>query len=74
MKAASSDQHSVLVSWLPPAEPNGELTHYTVFMRTMEGGRQFNQHFRVYPPDTHFSVRGLNQVQGLTPVDPKVKP
>ena len=59
VKAVSSDQHSVLVSWLPPAHRNGELSLYTVYMKTMEGGRQFTQHFEVYPPETSFLVRGL---------------
>ena len=63
IKAVSSDQHTVLVSWLLPARlHHGALTLFTVHMRTMEMGRQFEQQFDVYPPETHFSVRGLNQV------------
>lgn len=63
IKATASDQNTVLISWIPPEFPNGDLTHYSVFMKTMESGRQFTQHFEVYPPNTMFSVRGLNQVK-----------
>ncbi|TRY70745.1 hypothetical protein TCAL_04830 [Tigriopus californicus] len=63
IKAIASDQNTVLISWIPPEYPNGDLTHYSVFMKTMESGRQFTQHFEVYPPNTMFSVRGLNQNQ-----------
>ncbi len=63
VKAMSADGHSVLVSWLPPSSPNGRLTRYSVYMRTMEGGRQFTQHFEVAPDQTNFAVRGLNQVK-----------
>ena len=63
IKAISLDQHSVLVSWLPPTNANGEIVHYSVFMKTMENGRQFTQNYEVYPPNTAFSVRGLNQVR-----------
>ncbi len=62
MKAVSADAHSVLVSWLPPFRPNGRLVRYTVYMRTMDGGRQFMQHFERMPAETDFLVRGLNQV------------
>ncbi len=63
VKAVPVDQHSVLVSWLVPANPNGQLTQFAVYMKTMEQGRQFTQHFEVYPPETFFLVRGLNQNQ-----------
>ena len=64
IKAIAIDQNTVLISWMPPRRPNGEITHYSVYMKTMESGRQFTQHFEVYPPNTQFSVRGLNQVSG----------
>ena len=65
IKAISLDPHSVLVSWLPPHKLNGEIVHYSVFMKTMENGRQFTQNYEVYPPNSAFSVRGLNQVRML---------
>ena len=63
VKAVSSDRHSVLVSWLPPIKPNGQLTHYSVFMKTMESGRQFTQHYETPSTDQAFLVRGLNPNQ-----------
>jgi len=48
---------------MPPEKPNGDLSHYSVFLKTMEGGRQFTQRFEVYPPRTSFAARGLNQNQ-----------
>lgn len=57
------DKHTILVSWLPPLDPNGKISHYSVYMKTMESGRQYTQNYEVYPPNTYFSVRGLNQVR-----------
>nr|XP_040566824.1 Down syndrome cell adhesion molecule-like protein Dscam2 [Lepeophtheirus salmonis] len=63
IKALSLDQHSILISWLPPLTPNGRIIHHSVFMKTMEEGRQFTQNFEVYPPSTTYTIRGLNQNQ-----------
>ena len=63
IKAISVDEHTILVSWLDPRAANGRVVMYSVFMKTMESGRQFTQKYEVYPPHNHFSVRGLNQNQ-----------
>ena len=63
IKAISVDEHTILVSWLEPRAANGRIIMYSVFMKTMESGRQFTQKYEVYPPHNHFSVRGLNQNQ-----------
>ena len=38
---------SVLISWLPPSEPRGQVTAYYVHMKTMLGGRQLADRFEV---------------------------
>ena len=63
IKAISVDEHTILVSWLDPRAISGRIVMYSVFMKTMESGRQFTQKYEVYPPRNHFSVRGLNQNQ-----------
>ncbi len=43
IKAASLNSDTVLVSWLPPAWPNGEILTYTLYKqadRVSEGGHK----------------------------------
>ena len=49
VKAVSLGPQSVVVSWLDPLNINGHLQHSTVYMKTMENGRQSTQSFKVYP-------------------------
>ena len=49
VKAVSLGPQSVVVSWLDPLNINGQLQHSTVYMKTMENGRQSTQSFKVYP-------------------------
>ncbi|KAK3921052.1 Down syndrome cell adhesion molecule-like protein Dscam2 [Frankliniella fusca] len=40
VKAVLQAPDMALVTWLPPAHPNGQLTKYSVYVRDLEGGRQ----------------------------------
>lgn len=40
IKAAVSTRNKILVSWLPPANPNGVLVGYTLYMSVIEDGRE----------------------------------
>lgn len=40
IKAVVSSRNKILVSWLPPASPNGVLVGYTLYMSVIEDGRE----------------------------------
>ncbi|XP_037302949.1 Down syndrome cell adhesion molecule-like protein Dscam2, partial [Manduca sexta] len=40
IKAVVSLRNKILVSWLPPAAPNGVLVGYTLYMSVIEDGRE----------------------------------
>jgi hypothetical protein len=40
IKAVISSTSRILVSWLPPLQPNGQLTAYTFYMGIIEDGKE----------------------------------
>ncbi|XP_065334191.1 cell adhesion molecule Dscam2-like isoform X1 [Cloeon dipterum] len=40
IKVVASSASSLIVSWLPPSRPNGQMLSYKVYMRTLEGGKE----------------------------------
>ena len=52
-----------MISWLPPGEPNGEILGYSLYMKTMEKGRQFTQDFSLGPHINYYTMSGLHQVR-----------
>ncbi|CAG9123879.1 unnamed protein product [Plutella xylostella] len=52
IKAAVSSRNKILVSWLPPANPNGVLVGYTLYMSVIEDGREEGTHKRMLSPST----------------------
>ncbi|XP_073953751.1 Down syndrome cell adhesion molecule 4 isoform X2 [Choristoneura fumiferana] len=52
IKAAVSSRNKILVSWLPPASPNGVLVGYTLYMSVIEDGREEGTHKRMLSPST----------------------
>ena len=40
IKSLAVDSSSLLISWLPPTDPNGKIVSYTVYSKTMVDGRQ----------------------------------
>ncbi|KAF4532567.1 hypothetical protein B566_EDAN008491 [Ephemera danica] len=76
VKVASSSSSSIIVSWLPSARPNGEITSYNVYMRVIEGGQERNSLKKRLPASqTHCEFHDLSKkeayefwVTGLTKV------
>ncbi|XP_076177340.1 cell adhesion molecule Dscam2 isoform X2 [Ptiloglossa arizonensis] len=40
VKAVTSNEDAVAISWLPPRRPNGVLTKYTVYIRVLDQGEE----------------------------------
>ncbi|XP_076394369.1 cell adhesion molecule Dscam2 isoform X2 [Megachile rotundata] len=40
VKAVTSNEDAVVISWLPPRRPNGILTKYTVYIRVLDQGQE----------------------------------
>lgn len=54
IKAIPASSSKILVSWLPPLNPNGELTGYIFYMSVFEGGRDEGTHKRTLGPHIEF--------------------
>ena len=63
IKALPVDRNSIMISWMPPDKPNGEILGYSLYMKTMELGRQFTQDFPLASHVNYYTMGGLNQVQ-----------
>ncbi|XP_034940449.1 Down syndrome cell adhesion molecule-like protein Dscam2 isoform X4 [Chelonus insularis] len=62
IKVVVSSPQALFISWLPPLEPNGEITKYNLYSRIMDGREELNHGKRVLPPtNTFFEVTGLQQ-------------
>lgn len=62
IKALPLDRNSIMISWLPPSQPNGEILGYSLYMKTMEKGRQFAQDFSLGSHINYYTMSGLHQV------------
>ena len=62
IKALPVDRNSIMISWMPPDKPNGEILGYSLYMKTMELGRQFTQDFPLASHVNYYTMGGLNQV------------
>ncbi|XP_055380718.1 cell adhesion molecule Dscam2 isoform X2 [Condylostylus longicornis] len=47
IKAIPASSTKIIVSWLPPLYPNGDIVGYTFYMSVLEGGRTEGSHKRV---------------------------
>ncbi|XP_023335203.1 Down syndrome cell adhesion molecule-like protein Dscam2 [Eurytemora carolleeae] len=63
IKTISVSSNSVLVTWLPPIHPNGRITLYKVYMKTMLEGQPFTELTEVYPSETSKVFEKLNPGQ-----------
>ncbi|KAL1130463.1 hypothetical protein AAG570_011711 [Ranatra chinensis] len=62
IKAVVSSPQSLLVSWLPPLQPNGVITKYTLYTRVVDGRQELNHGKRNIPSQqTSFESKGLQQ-------------
>ncbi|XP_069681625.1 cell adhesion molecule Dscam1 isoform X3 [Periplaneta americana] len=59
IKAVISSSNKILVSWLPPLHPNGQLTAHTFYMGIIEDGKEEGTHKRILSPqsEVHETVR-----------------
>ncbi|XP_055679736.1 cell adhesion molecule Dscam2 isoform X1 [Lutzomyia longipalpis] len=51
IKAIPASSTKIIVSWLPPLHPNGEITGYTFYMSVFEGGRDEGTHKKILAPN-----------------------
>lgn len=63
IKALAYSSDSVLVSWLPPLQPNGIISHYTVYYR--EAGRLGKHSSYTVPADKASELELMFQVRNL---------
>ncbi|XP_069701681.1 cell adhesion molecule Dscam2 isoform X1 [Periplaneta americana] len=62
IKVVVSSPQSLLVSWLPPTEPNGIITKYNLYTRMVDGRDELNHGKRNLPSQhTSFEAKGLQQ-------------
>ncbi|XP_036340383.1 Down syndrome cell adhesion molecule-like protein Dscam2, partial [Rhagoletis pomonella] len=50
IKAIPASSTKIIVSWLPPEFPNGDIIGYTFYMSMLEGGREEGTHKRILGP------------------------
>lgn len=57
-----SSPQALLVSWLPPLEPNGAITKYNLYKRSMDG-RQEIDHAKqtISSQQTSYETKGVQQ-------------
>ncbi|XP_053999258.1 cell adhesion molecule Dscam2-like isoform X3 [Hylaeus anthracinus] len=60
VKAVTSNEDAVVISWLPPRRPNGVLTKYTVYIRVLDQGQEVKITKSSLPAQNlHHEVTGL---------------
>ncbi|XP_076276315.1 cell adhesion molecule Dscam2 isoform X6 [Lasioglossum baleicum] len=62
VKAVTSNEDAVVISWLPPRRPNGILTQYTVYIRVLDQGQEMKITKSMLPAQNlHHEATGLKQ-------------
>jgi hypothetical protein len=59
IKVVVSSPQSLYVSWLPPAEPNGVITRYYLYMRSVNGREELNHDKKNLPSQQFFTKQKL---------------
>ncbi|XP_017790457.1 PREDICTED: Down syndrome cell adhesion molecule-like protein Dscam2 [Habropoda laboriosa] len=60
VKAVTSNEDAVVISWLPPRRPNGILTKYTVHIRVLDQGQEVKITTSLLPAQNlHYEATGL---------------
>lgn len=59
IKVVVDRQDAVVVSWLPPRQPNGVIVHYNVYVREVEYGRERSHTSHQVSGVTTYRVAGL---------------
>ncbi|XP_022216725.2 Down syndrome cell adhesion molecule-like protein Dscam2 isoform X3 [Drosophila obscura] len=61
IKVVVSTTQSLYISWLPPTEPNGVITKYSLYTRVVNGREELNNEKRSLPSQQHFyESKGLH--------------
>ncbi|SPP76231.1 blast:Down syndrome cell adhesion molecule-like protein Dscam2 [Drosophila guanche] len=61
IKVVVSSTQSLYISWLPPTEPNGVITKYSLYTRVVNGREELNNEKRSLPSQQHFyESKGLH--------------
>ncbi|XP_045464515.1 Down syndrome cell adhesion molecule-like protein Dscam2 isoform X8 [Harmonia axyridis] len=60
IKVVVSSPQSLRVSWLPPIEPNGMLTKYNLYKRSMDGGNEIDHNKQtISTQQTDYEVKNI---------------
>ncbi|KAJ6653158.1 hypothetical protein lerEdw1_010031 [Lerista edwardsae] len=63
IKAVPSSASSVVVSWLPPAKPNGVIRKYTIFCSSPGSGQPAPSEYETSPEQLFYRIAHLNRGQ-----------
>ncbi|NXX16776.1 DSCL1 protein, partial [Podargus strigoides] len=63
IKAVPSSSSSVVVSWLPPAKPNGIIRKYTIFCSSPGSGQPAPSEYETSPDQLFYRIAHLNRGQ-----------
>ncbi|NWR75254.1 DSCL1 protein, partial [Centropus unirufus] len=63
IKAVPSSASSVVVSWLPPAKPNGIIRKYTIFCSSPGSGQPAPSEYETSPEQLFYRIAHLNRGQ-----------
>ncbi|XP_025829144.1 Down syndrome cell adhesion molecule-like protein Dscam2 isoform X2 [Agrilus planipennis] len=59
IKVIVSSPQALLISWLPPQEPNGIITKYILYKRSVDGRDNENQRETISSKQTSYEAKGL---------------
>lgn len=60
IKVVVSSPQSLLISWLPPIEPNGIITKYFLYKRSMDGRKEVDHAKQtISSQQTNYEAKGL---------------
>ncbi|XP_017096334.2 cell adhesion molecule Dscam2 isoform X10 [Drosophila bipectinata] len=61
IKVVVSSSQSLYISWLPPTEPNGVITKYSLYTRVVNGREELNNEKRSLPSQqAYYEAKGLH--------------
>ncbi|XP_070070778.1 cell adhesion molecule Dscam2 isoform X5 [Drosophila takahashii] len=61
IKVVSSSSQSLYISWLPPTEPNGVITKFSLYTRVVNGREELNNEKRSLPSQqAYYEAKGLH--------------
>ncbi|XP_041978184.1 Down syndrome cell adhesion molecule-like protein Dscam2 isoform X2 [Aricia agestis] len=67
MKLIALSERSLRASWLPPHEPNGKLTHYSLYVKDLSGSQEANITRINACTESEGAVECMKSLRGLRP-------